>query len=101
MTEFTLKNRPTRKPTHPGAALHDVLEDMELSVSAFARGIHLSRQQLHKILSEKAPITPECAVKIGRFLGNGPGIWSRMQLSYDLWQAEQSIDEVIEPYHLA
>jgi plasmid maintenance system antidote protein VapI len=25
-------------------------------------------------------------------LGNGPGIWLRMQQAYDLWHAERSVD---------
>jgi addiction module HigA family antidote len=98
MTENRSLKRPERKPTHPGAVLSDMLEDTGLSVSAFSRGIHLSRQQVHKILAENAPITPEGAVKIGRFLGNGPDLWLKLQVKYDLWMAEQSMSEVIEPY---
>lgn len=98
MAEYKATKRPERRPTHPGAVLADMLEDTGLSVSAFARGIHLSRQQVHKILAEKAPVTPEGAVKIGRFLGNGPNLWLKLQVKYDLWIAEQSIHDVIEPY---
>ena len=28
------------------------------------------------------------ALRIGKFAGNGPGIWLRMQQAYDLWYAE-------------
>ena len=101
MTEYKVTNKPARKPTHPGAVLSDMLEDTGLSISAFARGIHLSRQQVHKILAENAPVTPEGAVKIGRFLGNGPDLWLKLQVKYDLWMAEQSMHEVIEPYQAA
>lgn len=101
MTEYKTLKRPERKPTHPGAVLADMLEDTGLSVSAFSRGIHLSRQQVHKILAENAPITPEGAVKIGRFLGNGPDLWLKLQVKYDLWMAEQSMSDVIEPYQVA
>ena len=59
MAEYQVAKRPERKPTHPGAVLADMLEDIGLSVSAFSRGIHLSRQQVHKILAENAPVTPE------------------------------------------
>jgi len=98
MTEYKAPTKPARKPTHPGAVLADMLEDTGLSVSAFSRGIHLSRQQVHKILAENAPITPEGAVKIGRFLGNGPDLWLKLQVRYDLWIAERTISDVIEPY---
>jgi len=101
MPEYKTLKRQERKPTHPGAVLADMLEDTGLSVSAFSRGIHLSRQQVHKILAENAPITPEGAVKIGRFLGNGPDLWLKLQVKYDLWMAEQSMSDVIEPYQVA
>jgi len=40
------------------------------------------------------------ALRIGKLAGNGPGLWLRMQQSYDLWYTEQSLkDELkkIEP----
>jgi plasmid maintenance system antidote protein VapI len=27
--------------------------------------------------------TPEMALRIGKYLGNGPGMWLRMQQAYD------------------
>jgi plasmid maintenance system antidote protein VapI len=29
------------------------------------------------------------ALRIGKFAGNGPGLWLRMQQAYDLWHAGQ------------
>jgi addiction module HigA family antidote len=100
VAEYKVTKKSVRQPTHPGAVLVDMLEDTGLSVSAFSRGIHLSRQQVHKILAENAPVTPEGAVKIGRFLGNGPELWLKLQVKYDLWMAEQSMQEEIEPYQI-
>jgi len=40
------------------------------------------------------------ALRIGKFAGNGPGLWLRMQQAYDLWHADQRMkDELskIEP----
>jgi len=28
------------------------------------------------------------ALRVGKFAGNGPGLWLRMQQAYDLWHAE-------------
>src|SRR5687768_9181069 len=75
-----------RCPTHPGEILReDVLPALELSVSEAARQLGVTRQMLHRILAERAAITPEMAVRIGRFCGNGPSVWLRMQQAYDLW----------------
>jgi len=29
------------------------------------------------------------ALRVGKFAGNGPGLWLRMQQAHDLWHAEQ------------
>ena len=86
-----------RQPTHPGAVLReDALPELGLSVTAFARGIHASRQSVHRILAEKKGITPEMALKIGKFLGNGPALWLKMQQAHDLYRAEQAIADELE-----
>ena len=54
-----------------------------LSVSEVAHRIGVSRQQLHRILACTHPITTDMALRIGKFAGNGPGLWLRMQQSYD------------------
>jgi antitoxin HigA-1 len=83
---------PARPPTHPGAILReDVLPALGMSVSDVAKALGVSRQQLHRILAETAPITPEMALRIGKFCGNGPELWLRMQVSHDLWHAHQEM----------
>ncbi|MBK1870721.1 HigA family addiction module antidote protein [Aestuariivirga sp. YIM B02566] len=87
----------TRKPTHPGAILReDVIPELGISISAAAEALRISRQMLHKILNETAPITPEMAVRLGKFCGNGPEIWLRMQQARDLWEAQQKLADEIK-----
>jgi plasmid maintenance system antidote protein VapI len=31
------------------------------------------------------------SLRIGKFCGNGPQVWIRMQAAYDLWRAEQRV----------
>jgi antitoxin HigA-1 len=83
---------PARAPTHPGAILReDVLPALNMPVSDVAKALGISRQQLYRILAERAPITPEMALRIGKFCGNGPELWLRMQVSHDLWHAHQDM----------
>ncbi len=91
-----------RPPTHPGAILReDVLPVLGLSVSEAARQLGVTRQTLHRILAEKTSVTPEMAVRLGRFCGNGPGLWLRMQQACDLWRAERRLAGVVKriPIH--
>ena len=81
-----------RKPTHPGAVLKlDVLPALGLSVTKVAADLGVSRQILHRILSEKAPVTAEMALRLGKYLDNGANVWLEMQKNYDLWQAEKKL----------
>ena len=96
MLEKLAVKRPKRPPTHPGTILRDdVLPALELSVSEAARQLGISRQLLHRILAGKAPVTAETALRLGRFCGNGPELWLRMQQACDLWQAEHKLGAAI------
>lgn len=90
----------TRKPTHPGAILReDVLPDVGMSVSAFARSLGVSRQTLHAVLSERSGISPEMALRLGALLGNGAQLWVDMQSKHDLWQAEDKLHDILHQIH--
>ena len=92
MEEYTVKRPLKRPPVHPGEILReDVLKSLGLTVSEAARRLGVSRQQLHRILACTHPITIEMALRIGKFAGNGPGLWLRMQQAYDLWHVENKM----------
>jgi len=94
MAEYSVRRPLKRPPIHPGEVLReDVLPALGLSVSETAQRLGISRQQLHRVLACTHPITTEMALRIGKFAGNGPGLWLRMQQAYDLWHAEQRMKE--------
>jgi plasmid maintenance system antidote protein VapI len=33
------------------------------------------------------------ALRLGKLIGNGPGLWLRMQQDYDLWRAQAMLAE--------
>ena len=82
-------------PVHPGEILReDVLPSLEMPVSTAAKHLGVTRQQLHRILAGTASITPEMALRLGKFCGNGPDLWLRMQQRHDLWRAERLLDKL-------
>jgi len=104
MPEYPAKRPSKMEPAHPGTILRDdVLPALELTVSEAARQLGISRQALHAILAERAAVSPEMAVRLGRFCGNGPELWLRMQVAHDLWRAERKLRREIEriPEHTA
>jgi addiction module HigA family antidote len=60
--------------------------------SAVAEALGISRQHLYDILSEKKPVSPDMAARLGKAFGDGAGVWLRMQAAYDAWHAERSVD---------
>ena len=92
MAERTLRPDPNREPVHPGELLReDVLPAIGEPVTVVAKKLGVTRQHLHRILAEKAPVSPEMALRLGKFCGNGPDIWLRLQDTYDLWHARRAI----------
>lgn len=61
------------------------------TVTQAAADLGVSRQLVHRILAEQAGISADMAVRLGKYCGNGPDLWLRMQQVYDLWHAEQSL----------
>jgi addiction module HigA family antidote len=92
MVEYTAKRDQDRCPTHPGEVLReDVLPALGMSVTDAAAALNVTRQTLHRVLAGTTAVTPEMALRLGKFCGNGPGLWLRMQQAYDLWHAERRL----------
>lgn len=88
--EFVVEGPLLRPPTHPGELLRvDVLPALDLSVSAAARRLGVTRQTLHRILAGTHPVTPMMAARLGRLCGNGAELWLGMQAARDLWHIER------------
>ncbi|MDK9719579.1 MAG: HigA family addiction module antitoxin [Rhodospirillales bacterium] len=94
--EYIVDREPMLPPTHPGALLREeVLPALELSVSEAAQKLGIARQTLHRILAESASVSPEMALRLGKFCGNGPDLWLNMQTAHDLWKAKQKMAKII------
>lgn len=102
MPEYQAKHPPAMEPVHPGEILRDdVLPALNLTVAEAARQLRISRQMLHSILAGRSAVSPEMAVRLGRFCGNGAGFWLRIQAAHDLWHAERKLRSEVQkiPQH--
>jgi addiction module HigA family antidote len=81
-----------RCPSHPGAVIADIVADIGKTKTEIAGLLGISRQQLYDILTEKKPVSPQIAVRIGKLFGGSPESWLRMQAAYDAWHAERTVD---------
>lgn len=76
-------------PAHRGSVLAEELAELGISISRASKDLGVSWQILSAIINDRSPITPETAVRIGHYVGNGAAIWARMQINHDLWHAER------------
>jgi len=75
-------------PPHPGDVIKEYLGEM--SVSAAARHLGVSRVALSRVLNGKAAVSPQMAVRLAAAFGtSSPEVWLGMQAQYDLWQVRK------------
>jgi addiction module HigA family antidote len=65
-----------------------VLSELGITQGELADKLGVSRRTVSEILHECRPITPDMAIRLGRLLGNGAGLWLRMQQAVDVWTLE-------------
>jgi len=74
-----------KNPPHPGDLIKtEVLEPLGLNVSRAAEILHVRRATLSDLLSGKASLTPEMALRIEKAFGPDMDQLLRMQLAYDV-----------------
>lgn len=80
-------------PPHPGTLLAEViLPETGLNITQAATALDVSRKTLSAILNGRQGISAEMALRITKAFGGEPQMWLTMQDSYDLWQANETVD---------
>jgi addiction module HigA family antidote len=74
----------TWQEVHPGAILREELEARGLSASALALKLRVAPQRIQEIVAGKRGISPETALRLGRYFGNEPEFWLSLQATHDL-----------------
>ena len=73
-----------KDPPHPGELVADSLEELGWTIADAARGLGLSRQQLHNVIAGRSAISPALAVKLEKAIGSTAGTWLAMQAAHDI-----------------
>ena len=74
-----------KNPPPPGLSIrHDCLEPLGLSIAEGARVLGITRQAMNNLVSRKAGISAEMAIRLEKAFGGGAEMWLRMQAAYDL-----------------
>ena len=76
-------------PLHPGEVLRDGWP-AGVTITFAARQLGVTRAALSRILNGHAAISADMALRLQDWLGISAQMWLRMQVAYDLWQAERN-----------
>ena len=77
-----------KNPPHPGRIIREeCIEPLNLTVTAAAAGLGVTRKTLSELINGKAGISPEMAIRLSKAFGSRPEVWLGLQLDYDLVQA--------------
>lgn len=84
-----------KNPPHPGLSVkHDCLEPLGLSIAEGAKVLGVTRQAMNNLVTGKAGISAEMAIRLEKAFGGGAETWLRMQAAYDLAQAEKRTGKI-------
>ena len=89
------------RPVHPGRILKRELEARDMSANRLAIALRLNSGRIVEILNGKRGVSPETALRLGRYFGNGARFWLNLQTGYELAVAERDmgarIEEEVQP----
>lgn len=92
-------NAPTgirmKSPAHPGGFIkHEIIEPLDLTVTAAAKALGVTRAALSTLLNERAHLSPEMALRVEKAFGVSMDTLMRMQNSYDIAQTRKREGEI-------
>lgn len=83
-------------PTHPGEMLvEEFLKPMGISQYKLAKDIGVPQARISKIVKGERGITPDTALRLGRYFNMTAEFWINLQAGYDLKIARKRIGRAI------
>ena len=84
------------RPIHPGEILREeFLVPLGLSANALSMALRVPAPRINDIVRQRRAITPDTALRLGRYFDTTPEFWLNLQSTYDLKQAEQALGQTI------
>jgi len=99
--EVAMSRLQFNPPIHPGEILREeYLAPLQLKPYTLAKKLDVPRTRIERLVNEQTPVTPDTALRLGRFFGTTPQFWMNMQAGYDIAieaNAKKADLERIEP----
>jgi addiction module HigA family antidote len=82
-------------PVHPGRTLGAELQARGLTANALALKLRVPSNRLSDIVRGQRSISPETAMRLGRYFGTGAQFWMNLQVNYDLACTQRDFGDAI------
>ncbi len=84
-------------PIHPGEVLHeDFMKPLGISMNRLALDLRVPVTRIAEIVHQRRGITPDTALRLGRYFNTSARFWMNAQSSYDLEVAQDELQRTIE-----
>ncbi len=94
---ITDANSSREAPCHPGEILREeYLPDFALTPDGLAAALGVTSELIEDVLSERAPVTADLALRLGRAFAQSPQMWMSLQARYDLALAARAANDLDE-----
>ena len=92
-----VKAKKLLPPIHPGEILReDFLKPLGLSMNKLALDLHVPVTRIAEIVHERRSITPDTALRLGRYFNTSARFWLNAQAAYDLELAQDRLQQTVE-----
>lgn len=79
-------------PPHPGEVILEALDELNIGLRAFARAMDIAPSTASRLLSGKAALTPDMAIRLSVVIGSSADMWLNLQSACSLAQAQKHVD---------
>ncbi len=83
-------------PVHPGRTLAAELGARSLTANALALKLRVPANRVSDIVRGRRAISPETALRLGRYFGTSAQFWMNLQANYDLAIARQELGAIVQ-----
>jgi addiction module HigA family antidote len=84
-------------PIHPGEILREeFMTPLGISMNRLSLDLHVPLTRIAEIVHERRGITPDTALRLGRYFDTSARFWLNAQSSYDLEVAQDALQRTIE-----
>src|SRR5574337_1770717 len=85
------------RPIHPGEILHgDFMVPLGISMNMLALDLRVPVTRIAEIVHERRGITPDTALRLGRYFNTSARFWLNAQAAYDLEVVQDELQRTVE-----